>query len=108
MSITAEALTYVIHHVFLPPQVPKGAHARHLALERVLLQCVSDALGTFATLSKAPFDGNIQAVQSMILKLIRLTDDEGGIHEKLLLEAFAEVSSKGKLHLWSLHSSVLR
>lgn len=89
---------YMIHHVFLPPKLPDGGKTRDLATEeQVLLRTVLETLDTFADFSNDNLDNTIKGVHSMIDKLCRLTDDRGGIHEKLLLESFTELSSKGML-----------
>ncbi len=97
MSLTKDSLIYMIHNVFLPPKLPKTGDGRRFAsTDGVLLQCLSETLGSFAKSSTARQNESIRAVQSMVEKLIYVTDDEGHLHQKLLLESFAELSSQGK------------
>jgi len=92
-----ESLRYMIHHVFLPPRLPKNGDGKRFAVtDRVLLQRVQEALGSFDEFSAAGRDENIMAVRSMIERLIAVTTDEGHISENLLLEALAELSTTGK------------
>ncbi|KAJ9131694.1 Phosphate system positive regulatory protein PHO81 [Coniochaeta hoffmannii] len=91
-----ESLRYMIHHVFLPPRLPKNGDGKRFAVtDRVLLQRVQEALGSFDEFSAAGRDENIMAVRSMIERLIAVTTDEGHISENLLLEALAELSTTG-------------
>ncbi|OIW23551.1 hypothetical protein CONLIGDRAFT_693443 [Coniochaeta ligniaria NRRL 30616] len=96
MDTTKESIMYMIYHVFLPPELPQtGDKSRFASTDRVLLQCLSYALDSFKKSSTAGQDVSIQAVQSTVDKLIYVTDDDGHIHQELLLEAFAELSSTG-------------
>jgi hypothetical protein len=105
MSAPDTSLMYMIHHVFLPPKLPKHGDARRFAAtDRVLLRHVLDALRSFARLSTAGQNESIRAVDSMVEKMISLTDDEGHIQQKLLLEAFTQLPTNGKPHLASFLS----
>ncbi|OIW24951.1 hypothetical protein CONLIGDRAFT_690616 [Coniochaeta ligniaria NRRL 30616] len=96
MSSTDACLLYMIHHVFLPPKLPKHGDARHFATtDRVLLQSVLDALRSFASFSNAGKDESIRAVDFMIEKMISITDDDGHIQQELLLDAFVELPNNG-------------
>lgn len=97
MSSTDTSLMYMIHHVFLPPKLPKHGDARRFATtDRVLLQSVQDALRSFASFSNAGKDESIRAVDFMIEKMISVTDDDGHIQQELLLDAFVELPNNGK------------
>lgn len=97
MSVPDASLMYMIHHVFLPPKLPEhGDRRRFAATDRVLLEWVVDTLAHFEGCSAAGQDENIQAVHSMIKKMMFVLNDKGHIDEKLLLEALSRLLSQGK------------
>lgn len=108
MGAPGAALMYMIHHVFLPPKLPRHGDDRLFgATDCALLRCASDALLSFAASVSSPTaeqDESVLTVHSMVENIIRITDDEGHLQQKLLLEALAELPIKGELPLASYSS----
>lgn len=84
---------YMIHHVFLPPQLPQQ-HDSNPLFEDFLLNTVLDSLYAFERLT---VQNDIQPVIAMIENSRAVRDEFGDIDEVNLKEALKRLGEKGML-----------
>ena len=88
------AITYMIHHIFLPPELPQedDFDPQH---ERILLDTISDALQMFKTAAEYGQQDIIESVRVMIGHLRISRDDSGAIDEGKFESALRELPKRG-------------
>ncbi|CAG8972326.1 hypothetical protein HYALB_00001729 [Hymenoscyphus albidus] len=88
------AITYMIHHTFLPPNVPQedDFDPRN---EETLLCTLSDALQQFKAAAGSSEQGVLESISTMISNLRSVREDSGAISEANLERALQKLSEKG-------------
>ena len=89
-----DAIVYMIHHIFLPPELPQedDFDPQH---ERILLDTTSDALRMFKTAAEYGQRDIIESIRAMIDNLRILRDDSGAIDSGKFESALQELPQRG-------------
>lgn len=104
-----DAIMYMIHHVFLPPQLPQedDFDPQH---EKTLLDTISDALRVFKADAGYSLKGVIESISDMMGNLRIVRDDSGAISEEKLESALRKLPHGGgviPLHIRAQNAGVI-
>lgn len=93
-STLSDAIMYMIHHVFLPPQLPQedDFDPEH---EMKLLNIICETMQMFKACAKPDQQEALQSASTMMESLRRILDDLGFISEHELKDVLQELSTKG-------------
>jgi len=93
-----DAIMYMIHHIFLPPELPQedDFDPQH---ERILLNTTSDALQMFNAAAGYGLQGIIESVIAMMDNLRIVRGDLGAISEGKLESALRKLPKRGMFSL---------
>ena len=89
-----DAIMYMIHHTFLPPELPQEDDFDP-QYESILLDTTSDALQMFKAVAEYGQQDIIESVRAMIGNLRISRDDSGAINEGKFESALRELPERG-------------
>jgi hypothetical protein len=93
MADTEQSTLYMIHHVFLPPQLPQQQNSDN-TMENSLLDTILDSLCAFKRLTGEEV---IESVIEMVKTFRAVRDESGAINEVDLKGALQRLPEKGTL-----------
>jgi hypothetical protein len=89
------ALTYMIHHVFLPPKLPNKDDF-NAEYDTILLDTTISSLLKFKGFIKQDQAVIVDCVIAMITNLRAVRDSNGAVSEEKLADALRDLDKKGK------------
>lgn len=92
--IPLQALKFLYHHVFLPPEVPQSNDFQ-AEFDLALMKIAEEGLGNLKNLISVAQQGPVIAAKNM-LKLMRRVHEGGDIEATQLLKSFPCVLNDGK------------
>jgi len=102
--LTQNAILYLVHYVFLPPQLPPG-NDLDMGNETKLLDIVVDVLGTFGHCITPNGTGRTKAALRAIrtLRALRQAESSGAIDQGELVKALADLCERGMSYFRCLY-----
>ncbi|KAF9894652.1 hypothetical protein FE257_006540 [Aspergillus nanangensis] len=108
-SLSIGESMYLLHHVFLPPQLPQQEDYNS-EYESILLDNVISALGNFQAYLRTQEGEIIDCIIAMVSRLRKTRDWHGDVNEAALKEALEELDTSGgilPIHVRSQNAAVL-
>lgn len=94
MADMEQSTLYMIHHVFLPPQLPQQQQNSSTILDNSLLDTVLDSLCAFKRLTG---EDKIESVIAMFKTFRAVRDESGAINDVDLKGALQRLPEKGMI-----------
>ncbi|KAI9818941.1 MAG: hypothetical protein M1832_004109 [Thelocarpon impressellum] len=104
----ADVLTYIVHHVFLPPQLPQQDDWTN-DNDAALIQCVIDAVDHYESLNPAADHAPLQHYRHMLSEMLHFRDNQGNLVTERLASSLQQLADGGLLaiHVRAQNAAVI-